>query len=152
MMSTDRFFNYPTAQVADIATATGFLEQADERTWDTLLAAMQTLVLRQGDVAFTEGQVDRALYLLIDGVVEVGAAGGMATEITAPPAEVLNEIAFLDEAGCMATARAATDARVLRLSFDAFQALAAREPQLATRVVLALARVVARRLRQASPS
>jgi CRP/FNR family transcriptional regulator, cyclic AMP receptor protein len=152
MMSTDRFFNYPTAQVADIGTATGFLEQADERSWDTLLAAMQTLVLRQGDVAFTEGQTDRALYLLIDGVLEVGAASAMATEISAPPAEILNEIAFLDEGGCTATARAATDARVLRLSFDAFEALAAREPQLATRVVLALARVVARRLRQASAS
>lgn len=150
-MDTSSFFDYPTAQVADIAAASGFLDQADERDWDALLAAMQTLVLRQGDIAFTEGHADRALYLLTDGTLEVGSAGATPTQIAAPPAEVLNEIAFLDAGGCMATARAATDARVLRLGFDAFEALAAREPQLARQVLLDLAKLVAQRLRRAVP-
>lgn len=150
-MDMSSFFDYPTAQVPDIAAASGFLEQADERDWDALLGAMQTLVLRQGDVAFTEGHADRALYLLTDGVLEVGAASATPTEVTAPPAELLNEIAFLDAGGCMATARAATEARVLRLSFDAFEALAAREPQLARQVVLDLAKMVAQRLRRTVP-
>jgi CRP/FNR family cyclic AMP-dependent transcriptional regulator len=150
-MDTDRFFDYPTAQVEDIGTTAGFLDQADEHSWDTLLAAMQTLVLRRGDTAFAEGQADRALYLLTDGVLEVGAAAATATELAAPPAEILNEIAFLDGSGCVATARAVTDARMLRLSFDAFEALAAREPQLARQVALDLARIVAHQLRRAGP-
>jgi CRP-like cAMP-binding protein len=150
-MDTSSFFDYPTAQVEDVGTSSGFLDQADERDWDALLAAMQTLILRQGDTAYTEGQADRALYLLTDGVVEVGASGAPATEVAAPPAEILNEIAFLDGGGCAATARATTDARVLRLSFDAFEALAAREPQLARLVLLDLAKMLARRLRRPAP-
>jgi CRP/FNR family transcriptional regulator, cyclic AMP receptor protein len=148
-VDTSSFFDYPTAQVEDIAASSSFLGQADERDWDALLAAMQTLVLRQGDTAFAEGNADRALYLLTDGVLEVGAAGATQTEVTAPPAQILNEIAFLDAGGCAATARAATEARVLRLGYDAFEALAAREPQLARQVVLDLARMVAQRLRRA---
>lgn len=147
-MDTNSFFDYPTAQVEDIAATAGFLDQADERDWNALLDAMQTLVLRQGETVCTEGQTDRALYLLSDGVFEVGAAGAAPAEIAAPPAEILNEIAFLDGGGCVATARAATDARVLRLSFDSFEAMAAREPQLARQVVLDLARMLASRLRR----
>jgi CRP/FNR family transcriptional regulator, cyclic AMP receptor protein len=147
-MDMNSFFDYPTAQVEDIGATAGFLDQADEREWNALLDAMQTLVLRQGDVVCTEGQPDRALYLLSDGVLEVGAADSAPAEIAAPPAEILNEIAFLDAGGCVATARAATDSRVLRLSFDSFEALAAREPQLARQVVLDLARMLAQRLRR----
>ena len=68
--------------------------------------------------------------------------------IAAPPAEVLNEVAFADGGPCTQTARATGDARLLRLSFDAFEALAAREPQLARRIVSDLASMLARRLRR----
>lgn len=147
-MDMNSFFDYPTAQVEDIGATAGFLEQADEREWNVLLDAMQTLVLRPGDIVCTEGQADRALYLLGDGVLEVGVGGAASTEVSAPPAEILNEIAFLDGGGCVATVRATTDARVLRLSFDSFEAMAAREPQVARQVVLDLARMLAHRLRR----
>ncbi len=147
-MDTNSFFDYPTAQVEDIGTTAGFLDQADERDWNALLDAMQTLVLRPGDTVCTEGQADRALYLLADGVLQVGAAGAVSAEVAAPPAEILNEVAFLDAGGCVATVRAATDARVLRLSFDSFESMAAREPQLARQIVLDLARMLAHRLRR----
>ena len=149
-MDTSSYFGYPTARVEDAGPASGFLEQADEREWDTLLAAMQTLMLRAGDTVFTEGQTDRALYLLTDGVLEVAASGAVAASIAAPPAAVVNEIAFLDGGRCLATARAASEVRLLRLSYDAFEALAAREPQLGRRIVLDLARMVAQRLRHGS--
>jgi len=151
-MDTSSFFSYPTPQVADPAAGSGFLDLADERAWDTLLAAMQTLILRPGYVAFTEGQADRALYLLTDGTLEVGTADAAKATVAAPPAEVLNEIAFLDGGGCTETARAITQGHLLRLSYDAFEALAAREPPLARSIVLDLARLVAQRLRRsASP-
>src|SRR5215475_5836088 len=104
-MGASSFFEYPTAQVEDIAAASGFLDHANEREWAALLATMQTLILRQGDIAFTEGHADRSLYLLTDGVLEVGIAGAPPTQVAGPPAEVLNEVAFLDAGGCMATAR-----------------------------------------------
>jgi CRP-like cAMP-binding protein len=149
-MDTSGFFDYPTAHLTDAGDSFGFLDQADERDWATLLAAMQTLILRPGDTAYTEGQPDRSLYLLTDGMLEVGAAGAVVADVAAPPAEVLNEIAFIDGGGCTETARARTDVRVLRLSYDAFEALAAREPQLARKVLLDLARSLAHRLRHRS--
>jgi CRP-like cAMP-binding protein len=149
-MDTSGFFEYPTPYVADQSTSSGFLEQASEREWDTLLAAMQTVILRPGDTAFAEGRPDPALYLLTDGVLTVSYAGAAPAEITAPPAEVINAMAFLDGGRCIATARAVTDVRMLRLSFDAFESLAAREPPLARRIILDLARRVAQQLRRGS--
>src|SRR6266702_1398986 len=59
-MDVSSLFDYPTPQAEDAAVS-GFLDQADEREWDTLLAAMQTVMLRAGETVFTEGQTDRAL-------------------------------------------------------------------------------------------
>ena len=146
-MDFSSFFDYPTALAAEGA-GSGFLDDADRRDWDTLLAATQTVMLRGGEQAFAAGQPDRALYLLTDGRLDVGAAGTTPLSITAPPAEVLNEVAFLDGGPCTQTARAIGDARLLRLSFDAFEALAAREPQLARQIIADLAAMLARRLRR----
>jgi CRP/FNR family transcriptional regulator, cyclic AMP receptor protein len=151
-MDTSSFFSYPTSQVADTGRASGFLELADEREWDILLTAMQTLVLRPGDTPFAQGQTDRALYLLTDGTLEVAADDAAPVTVAAPPAAVLNEIAFLDGGRCTATARSMTDGLVLRLSYDAFESLAAREPQLGRMIVLDLARDVAQRLRRGAGS
>jgi CRP/FNR family transcriptional regulator, cyclic AMP receptor protein len=149
-MDANSFFNYPTAEADEPGMSSGLLDQGDERDWDSLLAAMQTLVLRPGDIVIAEGRVDRALYLLTDGVLELGASGSTPAEVAAPPAQLLNEIAFLDGGGCTATAQAVTNARVLRLSFDAFEALAAREPHLARHVAVDLARMLARRVRHSA--
>jgi len=148
-MDVSSFFDYPTPQ-AEGAAASGFLDQADEREWDTLLAATQTVMLRVGETVFAEGQTDRALYLLTEGRLEVSAPGAVPMTVAAPPAGVLNEIAFLDGGSCEVTARASADARVLRLSFDVFEALAAREPQLAGRISFDLGRMLAQRLRRGS--
>jgi CRP-like cAMP-binding protein len=146
-MDTSGYFAYPTPQVDEARATPGFLDQADKRAWDTLLAGMQTLILRPGDTVFSEGQADRAFYLLTDGVLEITAAGEAPTTVAAPPAEVLNEMSFVDGGGCTATARAVTDGRVLRLNYDAFEALAAREPHLGRQIALDLALMLALRLR-----
>jgi CRP/FNR family cyclic AMP-dependent transcriptional regulator len=148
-MDVSSYFDYPMSQ-AEGSAASGFLDEADESDWGVLLAAMQTVLLRTGETLFAEGQTDRALYLLTDGRLEVKTAGGPSMTIAARPAEVLNEIAFLDGGRCAETARALADARVLRLSFDVFEALAAREPQLGRRIVFDLARMLAARLRRNS--
>jgi CRP/FNR family transcriptional regulator, cyclic AMP receptor protein len=148
-MDVSSFFDYPVPQ-AEKRAAAGFLDQADERDWDLLLGAMQTVLLRAREAVFAEGQADRALYMLTDGRLEVSAAGAAPMIIAAPPAEIVNEIAFLDGGPCAITAQAITDARVLRLSFDTFEALAAREPQLGRRMILDLGRILAQRLRHGS--
>ena len=107
---------------------------------------MQTRQLRTGDVAFSEGDLDRALYLLTGGRIELRSSTGLAVAVDSPAP--LNEIAFLDGGRCTAGARAVSDAELLRLSFDAFESLAPREPMLARRILLDLGRIVATRLRQ----
>jgi CRP/FNR family transcriptional regulator, cyclic AMP receptor protein len=144
-MDTSAFFQYPTGAPEPAAREAVFLDGASEREWDALLSYMQTRQLRRGEVAFAEGDADRALYLLTVGSVELSGTAGATRTVHAPAP--LNEIAFLDGGRCANTARAQTDGELLRLGFEAFESLAAREPTLARRILLDLGRMVASRLR-----
>jgi CRP-like cAMP-binding protein len=146
-MDTSGFFAYPTGPVEPDAPAAGFLDDAGEREWDMLLSYTQTRHLRAGETVLSEGDIDRALYLLTAGRLEISSARAPVAALEAPAP--LNEIAFLDGGRCAATARALTDGELLRLSYDAFDSLAAREPHLARKILLDLGRIVARRLRSA---
>jgi CRP-like cAMP-binding protein len=143
-MDTQSFFIYPTEPAP---VTEGFLDDASKTEWDILLSYMQTRHLRPGETIFTEGDVDRALYVLADGRIEQSSAQTPAVAVDVPAP--LNELAFLDGGRCATSARAITDAELLRLSYDAFESLAAREPVLARRIVLDLGSIVARRLRSA---
>ena len=63
---------------------------------------------------------------------------------------VTGEMAFLDGRPRAATIRALTDGDLLRLSFEAFEALSARHPELGRAILLDLGRILAARLRQAN--
>ena len=144
-MDSSSYFQYPTGATDPGTAPATFLGGAGEREWDVLLSYMQTRQLRAGETAFSEGDVDRALYLLTVGNVELRAGAGAPVLVEAPAP--LNEIAFLDGGRCAASVRALSAGELLRLSFDAFEALAAREPTLARRILLDLGRIVATRLR-----
>lgn len=146
-MDTSSFFQYPTGATEPGTAPATFLGGASEREWDALLSYMQTRQLRSGEMAFSEGDPDHALYLLTVGRVELRASAGPTVAVDAPAP--LNEIAFLDGGRCAVSARALGYGELLRLSFDAFESLAAREPTLARRILLDLGRSVATRLRQA---
>jgi CRP/FNR family transcriptional regulator, cyclic AMP receptor protein len=144
-MDTQTFFAYPTASSGSPGRAWCFLETASEQEWDVMLTFMQTRHLRPGETVFTEGDIDRALYLLSAGSLQMRSSRAPITAVNAPAP--LNELAFLDGGRCPATVRATTDSELLRLGHDAFLSLAAREPQLARMIALDLGRIVARRLR-----
>jgi CRP-like cAMP-binding protein len=144
-MDTKSFFMYPTEPVP---VTEGFLDDASETEWGIFLSYVQTRHLRAGETVFTEGDVDRALYVLASGRLEQRSARTPAASVDAPAP--LNEQAFLDGGRCATSARAVTDGELLRLSFDAFESLAAREPVLARRILLDLGSSVARRLRSAA--
>lgn len=144
-MDTSGFFAYPGETVAAPA---GLLGQASARDWEVVLSAMQTLSPRAGEPICEEGLADRSLYLLSTGAVELREPGSPQIRLTAPPAETFNEAAFLDGGPCLATVRAVGAATVLRLSYDAFEAFAAREPRLAWRLALDVGAMVSRRNRR----
>jgi NTE family protein len=108
---------------------------------------MQTRNFYAGETVCAEGEIDRALYLLTVGTLEITSGGAPGIELEAP--STLNLIAFLDGGRCAATARALSDGEVVRLSYDAFETLAIREPILARKLLLDLARILAHTLRAA---
>lgn len=117
-----------------------------------VLEAADETGLSPGAELFAEGDPADALYLVLDGELDVlkqGEDGEPRALARVGPGGVLGELGLLDEAAPRsASARArGRGARLLRLPADAFRAQLARGAPHAYKVVLALGRVVALRLR-----
>lgn len=119
--------------------------------WDRLLPFVERRAFRAGEDVIKRGEIDRALYIVIDGSLEARITEGRAGKGAAvrfPAGSVIGEIGFFDARARTATVTAVTDGEMLRLSFESFQTLAAREPDLAQAMLLDLGRILAIRLRQ----
>ena len=147
-MDTSVFFQYPTLGGGQPAPAAspdpGFLTHATVEEWDAVLAATETLRFHPGDTVLRAGERDRALYLLLDGRL---AAEGGGAEIAAPA--TVGMAAFLDGLPRAVTLVARTHGELARLSWDAYEVLAARDPRLGRTVLCDVGRVLAARLRTA---
>jgi len=143
-MDTSGFFAYPTLPAPEPATEPGFLAGATEEDWDAVLAATETLRFAPGDVVLRAGERDRALCLLLHGVVEADAAPGA---VMAPA--TLGAVAFLDGSPRAVALVARTHGELARLSWEAYESLAARDPRLGRAILLDLARELGARLRAA---
>jgi CRP/FNR family transcriptional regulator, cyclic AMP receptor protein len=146
-MDTSSFFNYPTLTGEEPVEDAALLAGSSEEDWDTLLAYTETRRLHPGDWLTREGEHDRALYVLSDGRLEAIVPGRASRVIEAPA--TVGELAFLDGRPRAAGLRALTHGEAQRLSYEAFEALSAREPRLARDLLLDLGRIVAARLRAA---
>jgi CRP-like cAMP-binding protein len=144
-MDTSSFFVYPTLVGDQPAPEAGLLAARTEEDWDALLAYTDTRRMRPGDWLVREGELDRALYVLSDGRLEAILPGRAGRVIEAPA--TVGEVAFLDGRPRTAGLRALTHGEAQRLSYEAFEALSAREPRLARDLLLDLGRIVATRLR-----
>ena len=143
-MDTSGFFQYPgTDQQVTADTPPGFLEDRGEDDWALLLEHTETRLYRVGQPVLTEGESDRALYLLVDGRLEA-PSGPVA------PVSTFGEVAFLDGRPRAVTVTATSDAEVLRLGHEAFLALSARRPDLGRAVLTDIGAILAARFRHAS--
>ncbi len=142
------FFDYPDVQVHERAEDLVFLATRPESDWSKLLAQTDTRRFSKGDVIIAAGDVDRALYLLTEGSLGMRLPGQEHSTFKAIDApSVVGEVAFLDGGPRSASLYALTDGELMRLSMDAFEVLAAREPELGRAILLDLGRIVAARLR-----
>ncbi len=140
-MDTTGFFDYPTEPSAPAEHGLpGFLSGRGEDVWATLLDHSETRLFHPGETVLTAGERDRALYLLITGWVK--APSGVIHPIT-----TLGEGAFLDGAPRAVSVEAMSEGEMLRLSYDGFEALAARNPALGRDILLDLGRILSARLR-----
>jgi CRP-like cAMP-binding protein len=141
-MDTTGFFQYPGDQAA-AQSPPGFLSDRNDEDWTLLLEHTETRLFRAGQPVLTEGDDDRALYLLVDGRLEA-PSGPIA------PVSTFGEVAFLDGRPRAVTVTATSDAEVLRLGHEAFLALSARRPDLGRAVLTDVTAILAARFRGAA--
>jgi CRP/FNR family transcriptional regulator, cyclic AMP receptor protein len=146
------FFDYPAGEQDRSASGAHlFLEQLGEIDWQRLVGSMERRRLAPGEAVIARGEADRSLFVIASGTAEVlvPEAGGEQRARELGPGSVLGEVAFFDGMPRSSTVRAVTACEVLRLGPDAFEALAARHPELGRSLLLELGRVLATRLRRA---
>lgn len=148
------FFDYPDQSDGDQSQELVFLPQWDDATWATLLKYTELRRFQAGDSVIRQGDTDRVFYIIIDGKLEVliprGASGKLRRTQIREAGAVIGEQAFLDGKPRSATLRAITDGEMLSVSLEAFQILAAHEPEIARDMLLDLARTLSVKLRQAN--
>ena len=149
-VDSSSFFTYPTPdRQPDVPgggdAALGLLPRASAREWDLVLQATRTRRLRSGEALYAAGELDRALYVLIAGSVCVVNPDGRAVGEAIDAPAVLGELGFLGGEARTVSVRAVAAAEVLRLGFDAWEALNARYPQLGRDLLLDVGRLAAAR-------
>jgi CRP/FNR family cyclic AMP-dependent transcriptional regulator len=144
-MDTKAFFNYQTlsgAPAPEQPTDLGLLPNATSEEWDAVLAATELLRFHPDEVVLRAGERDRALYILLDGRLEVAGSG---FAVAAPAA--IGVAAFLDGAPRAVSLLARGHGELARMSWEAYEMLAARDPQLGRAILLDLGRMLAELLR-----
>jgi CRP-like cAMP-binding protein len=140
--SLESYFDYPSAEEGGDELV--LLAGRSREDWGRLARHAERVRFRGGEDVVRAGDDDRALYLVLSGRLEALVGGSPSID----PGSVFGELAFLDGLPRSATVRAVEDGEALRLSFDAFEVLAARHPELGRAILLDLGRIAALRLRR----
>lgn len=120
--------------------------------WQALLQLAQPVSLASGEVLIKRGQSERALYFVASGALEVTAGadqgealGSMMREL---PGSVIGEISFFDGRPRTASVWATQPTQLLRLDHEGWLRFASDHPALGHRLLFALGRVLAFRVRR----
>lgn len=119
--------------------------------WKKLLALTEPQGFRAGDVVIQRGAMDRTLYFVVAGSLEVGVYR-VTNEGAAPVARigrgsVIGEQSFFDSQPRSTNVWAVSDGELLRFTSEAFDTFGRAEPGLARDLLFALGRVLSVRLR-----
>jgi CRP-like cAMP-binding protein len=128
-----------------------FMPDRTAAQWETLLAHSERRTFRAGEDVIRRGEVDRALLIIVEGsVTPILREGPIRPERgpLMPAGSVIGEIAFIDAKPRATSVRAVTDGELLRLTWESFERLGQRDPELAGSILYDLARILAARLRQ----
>ncbi|MCC6621479.1 MAG: cyclic nucleotide-binding domain-containing protein [Deltaproteobacteria bacterium] len=148
-MGLEGFFDYDESGDGE-GDALDFLPSFGEAQWEALLAFTVTERHDAGRVILPLGERERALYIIGEGEVEVRAGTPPRQQRIAlcNGGDVIGEQVFLDGQARSAEVRALTDVSLIKLGYDAFEAFAARYPELARAFLLDLGRILSLRLRK----
>ena len=147
------YFDYPGAETTAEADELVLLPRLPPEGWQKLLAWTGVQRFRAGETLVRAGDTHPALFIVTSGSLEVLAEGerGEPRRIAVIEAgSVFGEQAFFDGLPRSASVRALTDGEVRSLTREAFEVLAAREPELARALLFDLGRILSLRLRRTS--
>lgn len=118
--------------------------------WLALLGQARSRQLANGEVLMRTGQAHGSLYLLAAGGLQVraGTPGAFGNLHRERPGAVLGEISFFDGGPRSATVWATEPSRLLELDNAAVLAFATSHPARGQELLMALARVLAQRVRR----
>lgn len=130
-----------------------FLAQGTHEDWGKLVAYTEHMRFKNGDTVIRAGELDRALYFVTDGRLDImlpqpSGAERLVRTVSAP--SVIGEMGFVENRQRSMTIKGMTDGELLRLDYEAFERLAVEEPQIAQNLLFELARVLSLRLRWAT--
>lgn len=149
-MDFSEFFDYEGERAKHADGGFVFLADLPAEEWAHILAAAQRLRFAPGDIVVRQGDESRTLYIVASGeldVIFINESGETKEISRIEPLSVFGEQAFLDGLPRSATVRARTVSDLHVLTREAFDALAARYPDLARKVLFELGRIVSLRLR-----
>lgn len=119
--------------------------------WLKLLSSTTVQPFRTSEVVIQRGVEERSLYLVADGLLEVGVTtfDGISVSSLAriSTASVIGEQSFFDAQPRSANVWAVTNGTLLRWEFEQYLRFGAAEPGLARDFLFALARLLSTRLR-----
>ena len=127
-----------------------FMPEATASDWAVVFSHAEVRHVAAGLALVQAGEIDRALYLLIDGTLAVRIPREETAFKTIEAPSVVGELAFFDGSPRSATLDALTDVQVVKIDTDCFSQLSDAEPALAHSMLMDLARILALRLRMAS--
>jgi CRP-like cAMP-binding protein len=117
--------------------------------WEVLAAYLQPFTLPSGRVLIAQGELDRTLYLVESGSLSVHFEDGRSRIRLAivGAGSVVGEGGFFSHMPRSATVQASAPCVLWRLNPVRFSELSNRQPAIALQIAMALATVLARRLR-----
>lgn len=134
----------------DLIKKTQIFSKLDDEQLKAIGAHGEERKIKEGELVFEEGKPGEAVYLLVDGRVQITIEMSHATEQapvhTVVPGRVFGEFALVGNHDRSATARATKDCTIFRLSREAFLELAEEDPRLGYAVLWELSQVLVGRL------
>lgn len=127
------------------------LPEWSDADWSKLLDCTRPRPYRASEVVIQRSALDRALYFVVAGTLEVGITSVDGVSIS-PLAKinsgsVIGEQSFFDGQPRSANVWGVSDGELLRLELEDFHRFGRAEPALARDLLFALARVLSTRLR-----
>lgn len=137
---------------APVANEIQVFEEFTDKEVLTISKFSEKKYFQRTEVVFKENSQDASLYVVLKGQLEALAHTSDGKKISLSmidEGEVFGELSFLDGKARSATILAVKDVELLQITRDDFENLRIQHPDIASKLIMDLARVVSLRLRNA---